>query len=68
MFRYSLSLCGAFLLPGTYSITVMFLGFQQVGRASIRLQSQEHPLINIVLPIGQSDTTVTVTSEAPLLN
>ncbi|MGI4826894.1 MAG: carboxypeptidase regulatory-like domain-containing protein, partial [Janthinobacterium lividum] len=57
-----------FLLPGTYSITVTFPGFQQVVRAGSRLQSQEHPLINIALPIGRSDTTVTVTSEAPLIN
>ena len=57
-----------FLLPGTYSITVTASGFQTVTRNNITLQSQEHPLVNLALPIGQATETVTVTSAAPLID
>ena len=57
-----------FLLPGTYTVTVVMPGFQQVLRAGITLQSQEHPIINVSLPIGENSTTVTVSSDAPLID
>jgi hypothetical protein len=57
-----------FLLPGDYSITITMPGFQQVTRGGITLQSQEHPIINLTLPVGESTQTVTVTSQAPLVD
>ena len=57
-----------FLLPGSYTVTVSMPGFQQVVRSGITLQSQEHPLINIALPVGENNTTVTVTDAAPLID
>ena len=57
-----------FLLPGTYQVTINLAGFQQVQRDDIRLQSQEHPIIDLTLPIGESSTVVTVTSDVPLVD
>ena len=57
-----------FLLPGDYSVTVTMPGFQTVTRSGITLQSQEHPILNLSLPVGATDQTVTVTSAAPLID
>jgi hypothetical protein len=57
-----------FLLPGEYSITVTMEGFKTVIRNDIRLQSQEHPIINLTLPLGETSTTVTVSSATPLVD
>jgi hypothetical protein len=57
-----------FLLPGDYAIKITAPGFQTVARGGITLQAQEHPLVNVALPIGESGTTVNVTSEAPLVD
>ena len=57
-----------FLLPGDYLITVTMPGFETVKRGGITLQSQEHPIVNMTLTVGQASTTVTVTSAAPLID
>ena len=57
-----------FLLPGTYSITSTMSGFQTVTRNGVVLQSQEHPIINLTLTLGESTQTVTVTDTAPLID
>ncbi len=57
-----------FLLPGDYTVTVTMPGFQTVTRSGITLQSQEHPILNLSLPIGGTDQTVTVTDAAPLID
>ena len=57
-----------FLLPGTYRIQVKAPGFESVVRKGILLQSQEHPILDIALPIGNVSDTVTVTSSAPLID
>ncbi len=57
-----------FLLPGDYSITVKASGFQTLNRRDITLQAQEHPIINLQLTVGSTSQTVTVTTQAPLLN
>src|ERR1700722_9740968 len=54
-----------FLSPGDYSITASGPGFQTVTRAGITLQSQEHPIVNLTLTVGQATETVTVTTDAP---
>ena len=57
-----------FLSPGDYSITVSGAGFQTVTRTGITLHSQEHPIVNLTLTVGQATETVTVTSDAPLVD
>jgi hypothetical protein len=57
-----------FLLPGEYSITASMQGFETINRSGITLQSQEHPIVNLTLPIGAMTTTVTVSSAAPLID
>lgn len=58
----------SFLLPGNYSITVSKMGFKTLVRRGITLQTQEHPIMNLELAVGSANQTVTVTSQAPLLN
>jgi hypothetical protein len=57
-----------FLLPGQYSITVTAPGFETVTRNSITLQSQEHPIINLTLTVGETTQTVTVSDTVPLID
>ena len=57
-----------FLLPGEYTITVTAAGFEKTTHPGIILQSQEHPILNLTMTIGQATETVTVTSAAPLLD
>lgn len=57
-----------FLLPGDYTITATISGFETVTRSGISLQSQEHPIVDLKLPVGQADQTVTVTGAAPLVD
>jgi hypothetical protein len=57
-----------FLAPGDYSITVSASGFQNVTHKGITLQSQEHPIVNLALPVGEASQTVTVTGAAPLID
>ncbi|MGB0064951.1 MAG: TonB-dependent receptor [Terracidiphilus sp.] len=57
-----------FLLPGNYTVTATAAGFQTLKRNGIVLQAQDHPVIDLVLRVGSASQTVTVTTEAPLLN
>jgi hypothetical protein len=57
-----------FLLPGDYQVKVTAPGFQTVTRDNITLQSQEHPIVNFPLPIGEQGTTVTVTAAPPMID
>ncbi len=57
-----------FLLPGDYSITVTMTGFETVTHNAIALQSQEHPIVDLKLPIGNATQTVTVSTAPPLLD
>ena len=57
-----------FLLPGEYSITAKKAGFETYKRGGITLQAQEHPIVNLILTVGSASQTVTVTSEAPLVD
>lgn len=57
-----------FLLPGDYTVTATLNGFKTVARNNIGLQSQEHPIVDIQMPLGSTDQTVTVTSKAPLID
>ncbi|HEX4156386.1 MAG TPA: carboxypeptidase regulatory-like domain-containing protein [Acidobacteriaceae bacterium] len=57
-----------FLLPGDYTVTVTAQGFQTTTHSGITLESQEHPIINIALKVGNTNETVEVTGAAPLLD
>ena len=57
-----------FLLPGDYQVKVTAPGFQTVTRDNITLQSQEHPIVNFPLPVGEQGTTVTVTAAPPMID
>ena len=57
-----------FLPPGDYTITVTSKGFEVLSRNGIKLQAQEHPIVDLSLTVGSQSQTVTVTAEAPLLD
>ena len=57
-----------FLLPGTYTITATAPGFQQINQKGITLQSQDHPIINLTLRVGEASQTITVNSAPPLID
>lgn len=57
-----------FLMPGTYRLEVEANGFQKILRNGITLQSQEHPILNLTLQLGEASQTVTVTNDAPLID
>jgi len=57
-----------FLPPGDYALTVTASGFNTVTRTGIALESQQHPILNIAMPVGGSSQTVEVTAQAPLLD
>jgi hypothetical protein len=57
-----------FLLPGEYTVTATMPGFEKTERSNITLQSQEHPIVNLSLAVGETTQTVTVTAATPLLD
>ena len=57
-----------FLQPGTYNVQAQATGFESVVRNAITLQAQEHPIIDLAMPIGQTSETITVSSAAPLID
>ncbi len=57
-----------FLLPGEYSIQVTAPGFQTLSRSGVTLHAQDHPVLPLVLRVGSTDQTVTVTSAPPQLD
>jgi Carboxypeptidase regulatory-like domain len=57
-----------FLAPGDYTITATLAGFKSETRTGITLQSQEHPIINLTLAVGEATETVTVSGAAPLID
>src|SRR3989442_554681 len=57
-----------YLLPGVYSITVEASGFKRALRPGITVDVAGKVNLNIALDVGSVSETVTVQSEAPLLN
>jgi hypothetical protein len=53
---------------GSYRLTVSAEGFQTVKRENIHLDVQQRLNVPLTLTVGQQSQTVTVTSEAPLLD
>lgn len=56
-----------FLRPGSYTITVSHAGFRQYAQQGITLEVAQTAFLPIRLQLGSDTQTVTVTSEAPLL-
>jgi hypothetical protein len=56
-----------FVNPGAYSLTVTAPGFKRYARPNLELQVSQAATIDVTLEIGATDETVTITSEAPLL-
>ncbi len=56
------------LQPGPYSVEVEASGFKKFTQSGIRLATQENATVNIKLAVGSADQTVTVSSDAPLID
>ena len=57
-----------FLNPGTYKLNVEISGFRNFERTGILLQVGQAAVIDVTMQVGSMAETVTVTSEAPLLD
>src|SRR5919109_2319462 len=55
------------LIPGNYRIDVEKQGFKHISREPVVVQVQQTTKIDTALPVGQTNETVTVTAETPLL-
>src|SRR5918996_3706651 len=56
------------LLPGVYSVTIESTGFKQSIRSGLTLALGEQLQIDFQLELGSATESVTVTTEAPLLD
>lgn len=56
-----------FLLPGAYTMTVEKTGFKKFVRSGINLAAADHPAIDVVLELGQTSESVTVSGDVSLL-
>ena len=57
-----------YLLPGPYNITVEQQGFKRYTRNNVVLREGDRVSIDVAMQLGDSATTVEVTSAAPLLD
>jgi hypothetical protein len=56
-----------FLNPGTYKLTVEQPGFRTFVRENLILNVSQSAVVDVTLTVGQSAESITVSSEAPLL-
>jgi hypothetical protein len=56
-----------FLPPGEYTIKVEAPGFKVAVRQGLKLSTGEHPVIDMVLDVGDINQSVSVTAEVPLV-
>ncbi|MHB1022948.1 MAG: carboxypeptidase-like regulatory domain-containing protein [Acidobacteriaceae bacterium] len=56
------------LLPGPYKITAEAPGFKKYVHVGINLQTQQNATENIVLQVGSTSQSITVTSDVPLID
>ncbi|MBL8211638.1 MAG: TonB-dependent receptor [Bryobacterales bacterium] len=56
------------LLPGTYSVTVEMQGFKKTVRSGITLAIGDRLNIDVQMEIGTAAESITVTSEAPMID
>jgi hypothetical protein len=63
---------GRYTIPalpvGDYEVQTEIQGFQTVIRAGIRLSAGADVVVDVTLPIGQLEETLTVTGDAPMVN
>ncbi len=57
-----------FLLPGRYKVEVEQTGFKHYVREGVRVSTNDRVSVDIVLELGGSNETVTVSADAPLVN
>lgn len=57
----------AYLLPGTYRITVQAAGFKTLERSPIQLRVNDRTRLDLTLDLGTPAERLTVTAEAPLV-
>jgi hypothetical protein len=57
----------ASVIPGIYSITVKKEGFEQLNRRDITVEVGTTVPLDVTLPVGSIDATITVTGQAPIL-
>ena len=62
------SYSAAQLLPGRYSVTARLTGFRQVDRTGLVLQVGTTLTINLTMPVGGLEETITVTGQSPLVD
>ena len=55
------------LVPGEYEVDAEKTGFKRVTDGHVTVEVQQSTRADIVLPIGETSETITVTSQAPLL-
>jgi len=56
------------LLPGPYSISASSAGFKSLVRSGIIIDAEQYARVNLTLAVGESNETVTVNADAPLIN
>ncbi len=57
-----------FLSPGLYELTALAQGFKMAKRTDLTLGSDDRPVIDFRLEVGDASTSVTVSADAPLLD
>ena len=55
------------VLPGVYSITIKKEGFEQYTRQDINIQAGTVVPLDVMLPVGSTSATVTVSGDTPVL-
>ena len=56
------------LMPGTYELTATLSGFKKYQRAGVRVEVGKAVAIDINLPLGGVEESITVTAETPLVD
>ena len=56
-----------YLIPGTYQVAVEAVGFKKYLRDGVNIRINDTIEINVTLELGEVQETITVTSDAPLL-
>ena len=56
------------LQPGVYQVAVKANGFRDFVQTGIKLATQENATVNVKLAVGATSETVTVSSDAPLID
>lgn len=58
----------SYLIPGTYKVTAEAAGFQTTVRPAVEVHTNDKLTVSLALTVGQAQSTVEVTADAPLLD